>query len=144
MTQSLWRLSPQVSRVDIWIQPHSLCLSHFLSHTALQTTPTLTANSHISSGAAHMFTRMYTPHTPTDIHTHTHTYTQKASKAAIKPTQAFLLWILIHFSTQPASISLPYFPPSFPPSLYISISLFLLRKTIQGGWSAYMLTQVET
>lgn len=54
-----------------WSSPfrlaHSLCLSHFLFYTALQ--KTLTANSHILCGAAHMFTRIHTTHSHTDTHT---------------------------------------------------------------------------
>lgn len=93
---------------------------------AKKKTPTITANSHILGGAS--------THVRTHVHTPTYTHA-KSGKAAIKPTQAFLLWILIHFSTQLASIFLPYFPPHHSPcslSLYISIPLTRLQKTIDG------------
>lgn len=71
---------------------HTLCVCHTSSPSprCKKKSPTITANSHILGGAS--------THVRTHVHTPTYTHA-KSGKAAIKPTQAFLLWILIHFST---------------------------------------------
>lgn len=109
-----------------------------ISHLSVTRQPPLTASikpmtvhSHISTGAEPMFACMYGPHIPTATHTDTCTYSG-ADKATIKPTRAFLLWILIHFSTQPVSISARYLLTPHSLSLHLHSSHSTKKNDTDG------------